>query len=260
MRLTVGTMTLAATMLVGAGVGFSERVHAEPVKLVTGNGYKPFADEGLPNGGLVTDLVRQAYKNAGHQVKIDFMPWKRGERMMAEGKRVATFPYVETKERKKKYLYSDPVFVAEERPVVHKSDAGSIDSYDDLRGKTYCLPVGWKTGDPKLSEMVQHEEVEVVKPQEITSCFRMLKADRADFTALERPTAILKKQQGEGAASEIHVEGLTLTRNGLHLIFGKNVDRSEEAREKFNRALDKLRESGKHKQIVQNHLGTDGSS
>mgnify|MGYP000618490098 CR=1 FL=1 len=256
MRHCLRNARLVAVTLVAFGAIVSVNANAETIKLVTGNGYKPFADNKLPAGGLVTDIVRQAYTAAGHSVKIDFMPWRRGERLMAKGKRVATFPYVKTPERRKKYIYSDPVFVAEQRPVVYQDEAGSISSYEDMKGKSICIPVGWKMHNRTIRKMVDSGDLKEFKPVNIENCFRMMKADHVKFTLLERPTALHKRQNSSGPASNIHMESLTTSTSTLHLIFSRDVDTSEDERKRFNNALEKLKKSGKYQEIVQKHLGS----
>jgi len=242
-------------IVLAAGLAFwAGNAAGEPLRLVTGDDYIPFTDKDLPDGGLITAIVRQAYERAGHDVSIEFLPWRRGAELVQSGERLATFPYVKTEARRAKFLYSDPIFVAEERPIVHERDAGSITTYADLKGKTLCMPVGWKSGDKRLMRMIDAGEIELVKPKTTDACLRMLESKRADTTMLGMMTARHKKNKDTGAARHIHIEELTLTRNTLHVVFSKKVAGAHSARKTFNTLLEKLQASGAYEKIVAQHL------
>lgn len=227
---------------------------AEQIKLVTGKDYKPYAGESLPAGGLTTDIVRNAYEEAGYTVKIDFMPWKRGKRMVEKGHYIGTFPYIKTEKRKKTFHYSDAIIVTKAKPIVAAANSGSISSYDDFKGKSVCLPIGYDVANSKLKDMISYGDVAVLRPPKLVNCVLMVKADRAHFTVAPPLIVLNIAKDYLGSTDAISVEEFVINENELHLIAAKSTNGAKKAIKDFNRALNDLRESGVHQKIVNKHL------
>jgi polar amino acid transport system substrate-binding protein len=227
---------------------------AESVKLVTGNGYQPFADQSLPSGGLTTDLVRTAYERAGYEVSIQFLPWKRGAAMVRDGNADATFPYVKTDEREKVYTFSEPIFAIPISPAVSPENAGTINAFEDMKGKKTCRPVGWASASPELNEAEKAGEITVQRPSAIESCFRLLEAGRVDFLVGEEPRLQADAEKALGSRDSIHIEDFTLGETRLHLIFAKTSKETSDRVEAANKALRDLKASDVFQEIVDRHL------
>ena len=245
--------------LVAAALGFGVAIsapmaHADTIKLATGNDYKPFTDENLPAGGMVTDIVRTAYENAGHEVEIDFRPWKRAERAVQQGEVIATFPYVKTEERLKKYAYSKPVFVTKVVPVVTPENKNSITSFEDMKGKKSCYPVGWSVGVDKIDQMFENESIDVARSRDMSGCYKMLKRGRIDFIPIEKASAIPDIKSYLGSLDEIHFDEFVAGSSILHLIFDKDGSTTASEIATFNEALAAIKEDGTYDEIVEKHL------
>lgn len=227
---------------------------AESVKLVTGNGWKPFVDQDLPEGGMATDLVRQAYKSINQDISIEFLPWKRGKRKVENHDIHGTFPYLKNAERAKKFKFSDPIMVVEARPFVTAENKGSISSYEDMKGKRLCLPEGYALSNDKLKEMVDSGEITRISPRNYTNCFRMLKRGRADFANAERPSGLNIAKDVFGSPGKVSAENLVLKELELRVMFSKNLENVDDFVTMANEALGNLRDSGQHEKIIQKHL------
>ncbi len=234
-------------------VAMSHGAAAEPVRLVTGNGYPPFAGKDLPNGGLATEIVRSAYAVRGIATTLAYMPWKRGYRMTLQGEFDATFPYIETAERKTHFLYSDPIYVIRERPVVVAESDARFASFDDLRGKAYCLPHDFATA-PKIKAMRDSGQLRQVEASELEVCMRALARGRVDFVPLALPIARRMATRVFGTPDAIRLNPLVIKRHELAMIFPRGAD-AETKVATFNQALGALRETGAYDRIVTRHLG-----
>lgn len=209
---------------------------ADSYQLTTGNDYRPFIDEELPQGGMVTEIVRVAYENAGHEVSIDFIPWKRGARLVHDGKYTATFGYVKTDDRLKKWLFSDPVVTFGDRPVVAADSDISVKNLEDFKGLTSCLPVGWSTLD-KIQKMIDAGEMKQSNPRNLESCFKLLKRGRVDVVVMDKPTAAATASQVLGSTDSVAFEPFVLNQTSIHTIFSKKSDTAQADRDTFNEAL-----------------------
>ncbi len=66
----------------------------QTVRLVTGDDYRPFTDQALPQGGMITEIVDHVFQKMGYQAEIEFHSWSRGYTLSEEGAFLGTFPYV----------------------------------------------------------------------------------------------------------------------------------------------------------------------
>lgn len=226
---------------------------AEPIRLVTGNGYPPFAGEDLPNGGLATEIVRTAYAARGIATTLAYMPWKRGYRMTLRGEFDATFPYIETPERKARFLYSDPIYVIRERPMVMAESDARFASFDDLRGKAYCLPHDYAMA-PRIKAMREAGQLRQVEASELEVCMRALARGRVDFVPLALPIARRMATRVLGRPDAVRLDPLVIKRHELAMIFPKGAD-AETKVATFDQALAALHETGAYDRIVARHLG-----
>ncbi len=71
--------------------------------------YPPYYGEELENQGCITEIIREAFKRVGYEVKVKFYPWKRAERLAEEGFSDGMFPPWKTEEREKMFVFSNPI-------------------------------------------------------------------------------------------------------------------------------------------------------
>ncbi len=71
--------------------------------------YPPYYGEKLKNQGFVTEVIREAFKRVGYEVKVEFFPWARSEMMAKEGASDGMFAPWYTEERKKWFIFSNPI-------------------------------------------------------------------------------------------------------------------------------------------------------
>lgn len=227
---------------------------ADTVELVTGNGYPPFTDASLPEGGLVTEIVRTAYRRAGKEPELTFLAWKRAELAVQRGKAVATFPYVKTGRRLERYSFSNPVFVPEVVPIVAPADAGRIESVSDLKGLRTCMPVGWQVGVEEIDDMIDNGDITTFREYEMPICYRLLAHGRIDFIATERLGARVDARRTLGTEDAVYAEDIVLGTTPLHVIFDKDHPQTPSRLAVFNRGLKAIKEDGTYDDIVARHV------
>ena len=131
--------------------------HAESFELVIGDDYPPFVDQGLPNYGLATDIVQTTFRHMGHDTTLVFKPWQRGYEDVASGKYLGTFPYSKNPEREKSFHYSVPLYTFRQFFFTWADSSFAPTSYDDLKGHSVCVPVGYSLQGFK--DMVADNEI-----------------------------------------------------------------------------------------------------
>lgn len=222
---------------------------ASDVKLVTGDGFEPFTSKDMDNGGMITEVVRSSYRNAGHSVKIDFMPWKRGLRMLQEGEVTGTFPYVKTEKRKRKYYFSNPIVTSKKVVITQKGKENEIQSYEDLEGKDSCRIDGYSQPNKKIAKMRKTGELEnAATVQSLANCLKMLRAGRIDVAFSAKRNAVYVAKKELNAVNEIGISDFVVKTVDYHLIVSKEKGSKSDI-QMFNQALSDLRDSGKLKSI-----------
>lgn len=111
--------------------------------LVTGNDFAPFTGEDLPEGGLLTEIVRRAFGEVGLRYEVRFVPWRRGYDGVLAGKFLGTFPYVRTPDREMEMLFSDPLLEVRQLVYLSAHSGMVFHTPQDFRGRTVCAPVGY---------------------------------------------------------------------------------------------------------------------
>lgn len=253
--LRLETLALVVTLVAAALLaGLAPGRAAEPLALATGDDYKPFTDQSLPNGGLATELVLAVLDHAGLDSTVQWVPWKRAETGTAEGLYTATFPYFKTEERATVFYYSDPIYAIEAR-LFAPQDAPDAAGVSDLVGRTICVPLGYAVAT-SLEEAVGDDRIKRDMPPDMSNCFQKLAAGRVD---LVEASAIqgwdLVDSLGLGRESFKLLSFVPAT-NSLHFIVSRNHPDGSAVIEAFNKGLAALRADGTYDTIVARHLGS----
>ncbi|WP_247892450.1 transporter substrate-binding domain-containing protein [Azospirillum sp. Sh1] len=231
--------------------------------LVTGNDYAPYTGEDLPGGGLVTELVRQAFAVGGRRYDVRFMPWKRGYDGVVLGRFLATFPYVRTPEREREVLFSDPVVEVRQFVYLSRRSAmefhgrgrpgaeGGSDGVTDFRGRTVCQPVGYAL-PAELEELVQLGRLTRHTPSDLGACMRMVAAGRADALVIDEYSAAAVIARA-GLTEEIRISEQPFASVTLHLVVGRATPGAEAMVAAFNDGLKTLKQQGVYRQLLAAH-------
>lgn len=219
-------------------------IASEPLQLVTGNEYKPFTDQSLPEGGLSTLIVKKAFANQGMDTEISFMPWSRGYESTKNGLYVATFPYVKRAEREQDFLYSHPINSITQLVYTQKGSALDIQSAADLAGHSTCVPRGYSL-TASVNSLIDAGKVQSMSAPDSEQCFLMLKYGRVDFLTFNQfvgwSAAI--SSVGDNARMEFKTLSTPLETETLHLIISRSLRGAEALLDSFNKGLEVLKEN-----------------
>lgn len=218
---------------------------AEVIHLATGKDYPPFTSPNLPQGGFSTAVVTRIFKSAGHDVKMDWVPWKRGYMQARSTKYLGTFPYVKADDRVKDFLFSD-VIGTSTVSVVTSNVNNKIESYSDLSGYRVCLPLGYSAGEV-LQGYIDRNEVEVKKVKTLSECLSLLEHDTHLFFNLDTAVAAGVNVKYPSLKFFLMKEDFT----ELHFIISKKYPDAEKWMKLFNTHLAGLRASGEFDEIKQ---------
>lgn len=234
------------------GICCSAHALAESLPLVSGNDYAPYADEKLPHGGMATEIVQKAFEAAGLKSHIDWLPWARNLAAVQSGRYAATYPYRKTAERKRDFYFSEPVFESEERIFARRGSKLNGADLSSVLKKRICLPPGWSAPDP-IATLLAKEKIQVERPNDISTCIRMIAVGRADFFVTDgiqgRATLAQIRQQ-----DVVQMPGV-VARSAYHLLTARNNEHAVRWLNAFNQGLAQLKKSGAYRRIVLEHGG-----
>ncbi|MEM2122065.1 MAG: transporter substrate-binding domain-containing protein [Candidatus Bathyarchaeia archaeon] len=200
--------------------------------------------------GLDHDLVVNAFKTSGLDVRIELHPWDECIRMLDNGVADAIFQIVKTPERERKYLFSDLLRKAV-TVLLYKSNVPhfglNIDSKIErqLRGLRLGLVKGYSYGAP-IDDLKGIVKVEVDGQEDLLTG---LVDGRFDAALIDRGVSIylIDKLGFKGKLEE--VKGFTITRE-LYLAFRRD---KVSLLKSFNEGLKRIRLNGLYERIFQEY-------
>jgi polar amino acid transport system substrate-binding protein len=255
--------------------GFELSSMLRQIQFLTAEGYPPFADRTLPNGGIVLDLLGASMDLIRQQSKGSFdfqISWVNDwaahlNPLLITRAFDAGIPWVKpdcsnpanldrnSQYRCQKFFFSDPfyesasvLFVRQESPIMFKSD-------EEVLGKTLCLTKGWSTFDLDKGgrNWLKDNKVTLMQPQTPEDCFRLLDSGTADAVVVPDLTghaiASAMGLSGRVRATDrpVHIET-------MHAIVAKTHPHARTILYYINSSLGKLRERGDYDKIVEKHL------
>lgn len=226
--------------------GFAEH----PIKLVTGNDYAPFTDQALPKGGLATAIISAAFEKSGVQTVMDWKPWKRGYIESKQGRYVGTFPYIPTEERKMDFLYSNPVFTETYVALTNADDQNQYLSYEDMKGKTICRPVGYAIAD-KIENNLEKWNISLFQPANMAGCIKAIMHLPNHIVVLNRLQAGAELKKPATNVKKIKIHSLNEKGFTLHFIVSKKLENGPHWINRFNKGLASIKKSGQYDRLAE---------
>ena len=171
----------------------------EARRLATGDDFGDFSGRDLDEGGMATQVVREAFTASGIDTEMSFEPWKEGYDETLAGNRDGAFPWYFLPERTEDFVYTDSIYELVER-IFHLDgdpDVPEIRGAADLAGLNLCYPVGWGL-PPSIQAMMDSGETVRTEPGDMSRCFDLLANGRVD--------AVLSPQLQGYATVEAHPE------------------------------------------------------
>jgi len=223
---------------------------AETVALTTGQDDPPFTDSRRADGGVATRLVLEAFRTAGAQPKLDWLPWKRGYSLTKSGTYQASFPYLRTAKREQDFFFSEPIFSDPSYLWIRAGDTLSADQAEGFKGRTICVPQSYHSPlQDLLAAQIASGKVKVERPETPDKCVRMLAAGRVDALSGE-DEEIVDILKTLGQADRISRGATPLATLDFHVIFPRDTPGSGALLDRFNAALRRMKEDGRYATLM----------
>lgn len=240
-----------------------------PIRMVTGNGYAPFADETLPGGGMFTQMVEMAIFRADPAITYNLTfisDWQAHiDALLPSQAYDLSFPWIKPdcsgttmlsagdQARCDDFVFSAPFYeIVDGFFAPAGSDLISATDFAAFQGKRICRPEGFTTGVLEAVGLGM-SNIELVRPSDATDCFEALATGRVDLVSIDA-------EVGDSAISALGMTGQfvqnphLMSLQSLHVIAHKSNPRAVEMVVQLDSGLVEMYESGEWYDIVSTAL------
>jgi polar amino acid transport system substrate-binding protein len=217
---------------------------------IVADNYPPYYGEDLRNGGVMTEIVVEAFKRAGYDVEIRFKPWKRALEEAKTGMRDGLYTVWYRKEREQWFVYSDPIPPPSEIGFYKRKDTDiSFETFEDLKpytigvGRGYATPPGFDEASVKTSLATDDEQN-----------LRKLHKGRIDLALTDKLVAkYVIDSKIPAAIPDLEWLPPTLHVETNHLALSKKANDHATILADFNRGLREIKADGTLQAIMVKH-------
>lgn len=240
-----------------------------PATFVTASGYAPFTDEDLPEGGMITQMVKRSMElgNPGQKFRVVFInDWgSHLTELLPSGAFDMAFPWF-LPDCTKVDLLSEPNarrctdFDASapfyEAAVGYYTLTGSpyagTTDYNQLYGATLCRPDGWFSFDLE-AEGLKAPNIDLVFGKSEEACWEMLQAGEVDVVTYDALPAEEDYTEMGIAGQIVDIPALA-SKVTLHVFVPKDNPNGKAYLEILDAGLEQLRLSGEWFEIVRSQI------
>ncbi len=230
------------------GMGATLTCAQEELPLATGE-WPPYTSENLEGYGFFTELMTAIVHKMGMKPTYHFYPWKRAEEVTRHGKVFGAFPYAVTKERKQHFDFSDLIMKNRTLFFYHKKHLKKkieINTLEDLKPYRTGGVLGYNYV-PVFAEAGLNVDYVVADEQNV----KKLYLNRIDIAVLDTILGwhlIQKLYPNESdvfGTSETTLGAMVPSlQDGSYLMISRSYPNAEQLRDRFNQALQRIKESG----------------
>ncbi|MEL3891015.1 transporter substrate-binding domain-containing protein [Ferrovibrio sp. MS7] len=226
---------------------------AEPLRLVTGTDYPPFADPKLPDGGALTELVRAAFSASGRETSIAYTSWNRALEETKLGRYDAALPYVPSPERASSFFFSSALFNIDTYVLSSSERDAAVKAIGPgMPGPRACLPLGW-TPQPALRALLENGTARQIETTAAASCLKMIQAGRVDFFVVSKPVGWHLMRSEELPRRLFRFSDQPLSRSTLHLMVSRSRIGGESLLAEFEQGMERISKNGIATNILARH-------
>jgi len=245
MRIKVMIMALLLVLL----SGFSQQSADKTVHLLYIN-YPPYYGKSLVNNGPISEIIVEAYKLVGYQVKLQYIPsWAASYEMVRHGQYDGLYGAWYRIEREQWFAFSDPMPPNEIGFFKHKNDNISFKTISDLKPYSVGVILGYSNA-PEFDKA--QLKIEAVQNDQQNMGRLIMK--QIDLAYIDRGVAqYILEHEYPDFIDEIEWLPPAIEIANQHIIFSRKTDRFQQKLNDFNKGLQMLTEQGRVKKIMQKH-------
>ncbi len=253
----MGIARLLITLWLSAGFWFipgSVAAEMPVVRVVVGD-WEPYIGQELLDEGMAAVILRESFANAGYQVQLVYLPWKRAFAEAQAGHYDASYLWAVRKNRKEHFYFSVPVIVTSNVFFYRKESGFDWQNYDDLKKYNIGGVLGYSYA-PEWKEAMESQRFHPIMINSDKIGFEMLKVGRLDAFPASYLVGlnILREDYNKEQRRDIEVHQRKINVHGLHLIVAKSIPNAEDIITAFNKGYSRLAGAGRFREIALKYL------
>ncbi len=246
MRSLKGLMLLSVVMLLPCF--YSTTMAADKIQIATSEGYAPYRDADMANGGMTTAILQEAFQRMDAYILdvLSFSTWTEARQRTLENEMMGAFPYLYSETRDQHFEFSEPLannlvvwFVSAEKPV-----SGS--SAEALKGLKVAKAAGYYRHD--IQNYLDEGVLELVETDTLGDAFRQLAAGKVDLVSADMyvGNATIKAAPDMSTSDFRYMdhEYADSALNSLHLLLSEAHPDMTRFRWAFDRTIKEMKEDG----------------
>ncbi|QDQ26120.1 transporter substrate-binding domain-containing protein [Chitinimonas arctica] len=235
------------SLILAVGLGCATQAWADTVTIGAEDDWAPYcAKVGNEAKGFAVDIVREAFKAAGVDVKFAVVPYARCMSEAKDGKLAGCFDAARNSLLENDYLWhAKPMFTAAINIYAPADSKESGLRPKDLEGKDVAVTNNYEYGD----DFDRNTRIKRSVSNQDEQGFRKLLAKRVQYmVAYEKVANDIFAKNKADFTGKFNVVGTT-AEPGLYIAFSKKTPDGAKYLEKFNQGLETIRKNGKYKTI-----------
>ncbi len=244
-------MNKKSSILLVFAIFFTIQGFASEKKIfLTSAEYPPYYGEKLENQGFVTEVIREAFKRVGYEVKVKFFPWARCEMMAKKGYFDGMFPPWHTKERAKWFVFSNPIPPPNTIGFYKQKDKKiTFKTYQDLMPYRIGSVLGYSYPEDFMKTDLRNN-----KSYTDEMLITKLVQGRIDLALIDKIQAeYLLKTKFPKQSDKFEFMEPPIEIKQQHLVISKRVKNAKKIISDFNRGLKTIIIDGTFKDILKKH-------
>ena len=222
-------------------------VFAKETIVLTTLEWEPYIGQHLPNQGFVYQLVTEAFKREGYNVKIEYYPWARTVKMADDGNVDGYFPEYYADSRKEFVLFSDPFDGGPVGFFKLKSNNIKWLKLEDLKHYTIGVVRDYVNEDSfDAADYLKKDEA-----NDDETNFRKLIGKRLDLIVADRYVGeYILKTKMPASLNDVEFVSPPLIEHKLYVCISKKTRNAQEKISAFNRGLESMKKDGTYQKIL----------
>ena len=233
------------SLIIPTIVSLANVASARNISMVTVE-WAPHYGADLPENGLTTALVKAAFKAAGHNAEVGFIPWKRALKEVREGLHDVVMGAYYNEDRARIYHMSDPIYSLD-LVFIARPGLGirNYDSLQDLKKYRIGISRGFANSEEFDSADYLDKHIATTPTLNIRKLFR----GRIDLAVMNYDLFRYNANREGFCVGNVEFLEPPLDTPYLHIMASREVGDGGEIINDFNNGLKAIKESGEYLRI-----------
>jgi polar amino acid transport system substrate-binding protein len=237
---------------------------AKPVVRLATLDWEPYIGQKLPEQGYAAALVREAFKDQGWNVQIEFYPWARALHLAKTGELDGLMPEYFNSSRKNEFVYSFPfrggplvLYKRKGEAIAFNTDPAKDQdrALRALKDKRFGVVRGYLNTPVFDAAFYLNKEA----ASDDATNLRKLVYKRIDLAVIDQRVAeYLIRTQYPGYAGKLEPMLPALADNPLYIAFSLKSARHNAARAAFDRGLARMEKDGRAAALYRRYILSAG--